>query len=270
MAVSLTEEVFQCNIIKYVKFERGQCFAFCRRNGGLFVVNVALIIAGGVGARMNMSTPKQFFSVKGKPIIIYTLEAFQRNDSIDAIAVVCLEGWEDILLNYSRKYGIDKLRWITKGGDSGFHSLRNGMLLLKENCDPNDVIVIHDAVRPLVTDDIINSNIAGVIQNGTAITVVPTTEALLYSEDNEKSSKVVDRKVVWRTQTPQSLRLSKLIWAHEEAVVRGITDTVATCTLLVELGEDVYFVPGNGTNFKITSKDDVALLEAYLDAGNKK
>ncbi len=232
-------------------------------------MNVALIIAGGVGARMKMDTPKQFISVKGKPIIVYTLEAFQKNESIDAIAVVCLEGWEDILMTYANKYGIDKLKWITKGGDSGFHSLRNGMLLLKENCDPNDVIVIHDAVRPLVTDDIINANIAGVVQNGTAITVIPTTEALLYSEDSEKSSKVVDRKLVWRTQTPQSLRLSKFIWAHEEAIAKGFTDTVATCTLLVELGEEVHFVLGDGTNFKITSKEDIDLLEAYLDAGSK-
>ncbi len=232
-------------------------------------MNIALIIAGGVGARMKTDTPKQFISVKGKPIIVYTLEAFQRNESIDAIAVVCLTGWEDILMTYVKKYGIDKLRWIAPGGSTGFHSLRNGMLLLKENCSHDDIIIIHDAVRPLVSDDIINANIAGVIQNGTAVTVIPTTEALLHSEDGEKSSKVIDRKVVWRTQTPQSLRLSKFIWAHEEALAKGFTDTVATCTLLVELGEEVHFVSGDGTNFKITCKDDIDLLEAYLDASVK-
>lgn len=229
-------------------------------------MNVALIIAGGVGARMQMSTPKQFLSVKGKPVIVYTLEAFQNNNSIDAIAVVCLEGWEDILWSYANKYGLDKLKWVVKGGDSGFHSLRNGMLLLKEKCNPDDIIVIHDAVRPLVSDDIINANIAGVIQNGTAITVVPATEALLYSEDGEKSAEVVDRKLIWRTQTPQSLRLSKFVWAHEEALKKGFTDTVATCTLLIELGEQVHFVYGDGTNFKITSKEDIDLFEAYLNA----
>lgn len=229
-------------------------------------MNIALIIAGGVGARMNMSTPKQFISVKGKPVIVYTLEAFQRNNSIDAIAVVCLEGWEDILRTYVEKYRITKLKWIIRGGDTGFQSLRNGMLLLKENCSGDDVIIIHDAVRPLVSDDIINANIAGVVKNGTAVTVVPATEALLFSEDGEKSASVADRRLIWRTQTPQSLRLSKFIWAHEEAVRRGITDTVATCTLLVELGEEVHFVFGEGTNFKITSKEDIGLMEAYIDA----
>ncbi len=231
-------------------------------------MNVALIIAGGIGARMQMSSPKQFMSVNGKPVIAYTMEAFQRNDSIDVIAVVCLEGWEDILWSYAKKYNISKLKWVTNGGDSGFHSLRNGMLLLKKHCSPDDIILIHDAVRPLVSDDIINANIAGVKQYGTAITVVPATEALLYSEDGEISGKVVDRSLIWRTQTPQSLRLSHFIKAHEEALARGITDTVATCTLLIELGEEVHFVFGEGTNFKITCREDLGLLKAYIDAKN--
>jgi len=229
-------------------------------------MNIGLIIAGGVGARMKTTTPKQFLSVKGKPVIVYTLEAFQKNSSIDAIAVVCLIGWEDILIKYAKKYGIDKLKWITPGGDTGMESLRNGMKVLRDNCDGDDIIVIHDAVRPLISDNIINANIAGVVQFGTAITCVPTTEALLYSEDGETSNKVIDRKFIARTQTPQSLRLNKFIWAHEEAVKRGITDTVATCTLLVDLGETVNFVPGEQTNFKITTSDDIDLMDAFLTA----
>lgn len=227
-------------------------------------MNIGLIIAGGVGARMNNTTPKQFIAVKGKPIIIYTLEAFQRNSLIDFIAVVCLKGWEDILRKYARQYQITKLKWITQGGDTGMESLRKGMQLLQKNCDEEDIIVIHDAVRPLISDDIINANIAGVVEFGTAITSIPSTEALLYSEDKETSEKVVDRNRIWRTQTPQSLRLNKFVWAHEEAIRRGITDTVATCTLLVELGETVHFVLGQGTNFKITTAEDIGLLEAFL------
>lgn len=233
-------------------------------------MNIGLVIAGGVGARMNNTTPKQFIAVKGKPIIIYTLEAFQNNSSIDYIAVVCLKGWEDILRKYALKYNITKLKWITQGGDTGMESLRNGMKILRDNCNEDDIIVIHDAVRPLLSDDIINANIAGVVETGTAITSIPCTEALLYSEDKETSSKVVDRNLIWRTQTPQSLRLSKFIWAHEEAIKRGITDTVATCTLLVELGETVNFVLGQNDNFKITTAEDIGLLEAYLTAREKK
>ena len=230
-------------------------------------MNIGLIIAGGVGARMNSTIPKQFMIVKGKPIIVYTLEAFQRNEQIDAIAVVCLNGWEDILYKYIEKYALTKVKWVTQGGKTGMESLRNGMNLLRKECEQSDIIVIHDAVRPLITDDIINANIAGVIEKGTAITCVPATEALLYSENGMSSSKVVDRDLIMRTQTPQSLRLSKFIWAHEEAQIRGIEDTVATCTLLIELGEEVHFVLGQGTNFKITTVEDLELLNAYISVG---
>lgn len=232
-------------------------------------MNIGLIIAGGVGARMNTTTPKQFIAVKGKPIIIYTLDAFQRNDSIDAIAVVCLSGWEEILWKYVKKYKLNKVKWITQGGETGMESLRNGMQLLKANCNYDDIILIHDAVRPLVSNDIINANIAGVKQNNNAITIVPTTEALLESANGETSSKVVDREIIFRTQTPQSLYLSKFISIHEEAIEKGITNTVATCTLLVELGNKVHFVLGEGTNFKITKKEDIELLEAYLTCMEK-
>lgn len=233
-------------------------------------MNIGLIIAGGVGSRMNSPTPKQFMIVKGKPIIIYTLEAFQNNSSIDCIAVVCLKGWEDILKKYAETYNISKLKWVVTGGNTGMESLRNGMEVLRDNCSEDDIVIIHDAVRPLLSEETINKNIAGVIEFGTAITCIPCTEALLFSTDKDTSNKVVDRDLIWRTQTPQSLRLSKFIWAHEEAKKRGIVDTVATCTLLVELGETVHFVLGKNDNFKITTSEDIGLLNAYLSQRERK
>ncbi|MGN0457690.1 MAG: 2-C-methyl-D-erythritol 4-phosphate cytidylyltransferase [Eubacterium sp.] len=240
------------------------------------VQNVALIIAGGVGSRMKAKIPKQFMRVNNKEVIFYTLEAFQKNRGIDAIVVVCLHGWEDTLKRGAEEYGITKMleqpnNGIVPGGDSGMHSLRNGMLYLKENYDEDSIIVIHDAVRPLISQDIINANIAGVKRHGTAITTVPATEALLQTtpEDPDNSSVVVDRSQIARTQTPQSLRLSKFIWAHEQAVEKGIVDTVATCTLLVELGESVHLILGEGTNFKITTQEDIDLMKAYLAMGYK-
>lgn len=237
-------------------------------------MNVGLIIAGGVGSRMKAKVPKQFMKVEGKEVIFYTLEAFQRNRDIDAIVVVCLNGWQDVLRRGLEEYGITKMlklpnAGIVTGGDSGMHSLRNGMLYLKDNFSPDTIVVIHDAVRPLISQDIISSNIAGVIRHGTAITTVPATEALLQvTKDNpDNSNVVVDRSLIMRTQTPQSLRLDKFIWAHEEAVKRGIEDTVATCTLLVELGESVHLILGEGTNFKITTQEDVDLMRAYLKMG---
>lgn len=237
-------------------------------------MNIGLIIAGGVGARMKAKVPKQFMRVSGKEVIFYTLETFQKNRDIDAIVVVCLKGWRDVLRRGAEEYGITKMlnlpdHGIVLGGDTGMQSLRNGMLYLKEHFSKDSIVVIHDAVRPLVSQDIIAANIAGVIRHGTAITTVPTTEALLKVApgDPDNSSEVVDRNLIMRTQTPQSLRLEKFIWAHEEAVKRGITDTVATCTLLIELGESVHLILGEGTNFKITTQEDVDLMKAYLKMG---
>lgn len=237
-------------------------------------MNIGLIIAGGVGSRMKAKVPKQFMKVEGKEVIFYTLEAFQKNRDIDAIVVVCLHGWEDMLRRGAEEYGITKMlkqpdNGIVKGGDTGMHSLRNGMLYLKEHFDKESIVVIHDAVRPLISQDIITANVAGVKRHGTAITTVPTTEALLQvTEDNmDNSSVVVDRKYIARTQTPQSLTLEKFIWAHEEAIKRDIKDTVATCTLLVELGESVHLILGEGTNFKITTQEDIDLMKAYLKMG---
>lgn len=242
-------------------------------------MNIGLIIAGGVGSRMKAKIPKQFMKVEGKEVIFYTLEAFQKNRDIDGIAVVCLHGWEDVLKRGCEEYGITKMlempnNGIIPGGDSGMHSLRNGMEYLRDNFEKDSIIVIHDAVRPLISQDIITANIVGVIRHGTAITTVPTTEALLQvtPENPDNSSIVVDRSMIARTQTPQSLRLEKFIWAHEEAIARDIKDTVATCTLLVELGESVHLILGEGTNFKITTQEDIDLMKAYLDMwrNNKK
>ena len=236
--------------------------------------NIGLIIAGGVGSRMKAKIPKQFMKVEGKEVIFYTLEAFQKNRDIDGIVVVCLQGWEDNLKRGAEEYGITKMlslpdNGIVPGGDSGMHSLRNGMEYLRAHFAPDSIIVIHDAVRPLISQDIISNNVASVKRHGTAITTVPTTEALLQvTPDNpDNSSVVVDRNLIARTQTPQSLRLEKFIWAHEEAIARGIKDTVATCTLLVELGEEVHLILGEGTNFKITTQEDIDLMKAYLAMG---
>lgn len=237
-------------------------------------VNIGLVIAGGVGARMNAKVPKQFIKIEGKEVVFYTLEAFQKNRDIDAIVVVCLEGWEDILLRGAETYGITKMlnqpnQGVVMGGETGMKSLRNGMEYLKKHYAGDSIVVIHDAVRPLISQNIITANIASVKKYGTAITSVPATEALLKvrADALNDSDVVVDRSLIMRTQTPQSLRLSHFVWAHEQADKRGIRDTVATCTLLVELGETVHLILGEGTNFKLTTQEDIELMRAYLKLG---
>lgn len=226
--------------------------------------NIAMILAGGVGARANMHTPKQFVVIDNKPIIVHTLMVFNRNSQIDEIVVVLLEGWTAVMERYVSEFGLTKVKYMVKGGDTGQESIKNGVDLLKEKYHPEDIILIHDGVRPLVTDEIINANISGVLLNGSAVTVVPATEALLHTKNGITSDSTVNRNTTFRTQTPQSLRLGKLCQLHEEAAKQGIGNSVATCTLMIELGEKVHFAKGNNSNFKITTGADIRLFEAYL------
>lgn len=230
--------------------------------------NIALIVAGGFGTRANLSMPKQFSIVEDKPVLVHTLEIFNRNRQIDEIMVVVLEGWESVVERYIEQFNLNKVKHLVTGGASGQDSIRNGVKLLSQHYHGDDIIIIHDGVRPLVTDEIINSNISGVLLNGTAITVIPATEALLFCDNGETSSRIIDRSTTLRTQTPQSLRLKKLVWAHEEAERRGIENSIATCTLLIELGETIHFAKGVNSNFKITEGSDIRLFDAYLKCKN--
>lgn len=229
-------------------------------------MNIALIIAGGSGQRMNQDIPKQFLNVNDKPVVVYTLEAFQRHPEIDAIAVVCLEGWQEILKAYSRQFNISKLRWVTTGGDSGQESIYNGILLLKEYCSEEDMILVHDAIRPMISQDIISDCISKCRVYGSAVTVIPCVEAVLYSTDHLCGENIVDRSTLMRTQTPQAFFLSKLLWAHEEAAKRGIANSIATCTLMNELGEKVFFSTGSEKNIKLTTIDDIEIFKALLQS----
>ncbi len=227
-------------------------------------MNIALIIAGGSGQRMKQDIPKQFLNVHDKPVIIYTLEAFQKHPNIDRIAVVCLPGWEEILKAYAKQFNITKLNWIFPGGECGQQSLYNGIMGLHKDCNEEDVVVIHDAIRPLVSQEIISENISCCAIHGSAITTIPCAEAMLLTEDKESAEDMIDRNSLARTQTPQSFPLKKLVWAHEEAGKRGITNSIATCTLMVELGEKIYFSSGAERNLKLTTTEDIEIFKALL------
>ncbi len=229
-------------------------------------MNIALIIAGGSGNRMGQDIPKQFMHVDGAPIIIHTMCCFQQHPDIDSIAVVCLHGWETVLQSYANQFSITKLRWIFPGGKSGMESIHNGIYGLRENgCKDEDLVLIHDAVRPLLSQEIISSNIAICKAYGYAVTGIQCREAILKSEDGFSSTTSIPRDTLIRTQTPQTFRLKNIIRAHEEAKERGITDSVASCTLCAELGDrEMHIVPGSEKNIKITTVEDLEIYKALL------
>ena len=229
-------------------------------------MNIALIIAGGVGNRMGQDIPKQFMYIEDCPVVIRTLQAFEKHPQIHTIAVVCLHGWETILQSYANQYGIKKLKHIFPGGDNGQASIRNGIFGLRDKgYDKKDFILIHDAVRPLISQEIISSNIATCLRYGNAITAIRCAEAILESADHHSSTSSIPRDKLFRTQTPQTFTLGDMIEAHEEALIRGITNSVATCTLMVELEKGKLFIaPGEERNIKLTNTEDIELYKSLL------
>ena len=227
-------------------------------------MNIALIIAGGSGQRMNQDIPKQFLNVNDKPVIIYTLEAFQRHPNIDKIEVVCLDGWQEILRAYCKQFGISKLANVVEGGENGQRSIRNGLWDLKEMYDENDLVLIHDAIRPMVSEEIISDAIRVCKKYGNSISVIPCAEAMLKTEDGVSSLEQIPRDNLKRTQTPQTFVLKDIVAAHEEALEKGITNSVASCTLYIELGKKLYFSAGSEKNIKLTTPDDIDIFKSLL------
>lgn len=229
-------------------------------------MNVALIIAGGSGNRMGQDIPKQFMHVDGCPIIIHTMLCFQRHPDIDAIAVVCLKGWETVLQAYANQFSITKLKHIYPGGDTGMASIHNGIYGLKDSgYRDEDLVLIHDSVRPLLSQDIISGNIAICKAYGYAITGIQCREAILESEDGFASTSSIPRDKLIRTQTPQTFRLGNIIQVHEEAKTLQIENSVASCTLIAEVGgREMHIVPGSEKNIKVTTLEDLEILKALM------
>lgn len=227
-------------------------------------MNIALIIAGGVGARMHQNIPKQFLTVEERPVIVYTLEAFQRHSDIDAIAVVCVEGWEHVLQAYANQFNITKLKHIIPGGKNGQDSIRNGVYELEKHYSADDIVLIHDAIRPMVSQEIISDCIVKTKQNGCAIAVIPCAEAMVITDDMETSNEIYPRDNLKRTQTPQGFSIGKICDLHRRALEKGITNSVASVTLMVEMGEKVYFSAGSEKNIKLTTVEDIDIFKALL------
>lgn len=224
---------------------------------------VALLIAGGVGNRMGQSIPKQFLTVNEKPVIVYTMEAFQKHPQVDEICVVCLKGWETVLQAYANQFNITKLKYIVEGGKNGQDSIRNGLFELEKHCKPETVVLIHDGIRPMVSEEIITDCIEVTIKCGNAVSHVPCPEPLMVVNSNF-SATYLDRDSIKRTQTPMGFRLGDICQAHRLALEKGITEATASNTLMMDLGEKVYLSKGSEKNIKLTTVEDLDIFKALL------
>lgn len=229
-------------------------------------MNAAVIIAGGTGHRMGQDIPKQFINVYDKPVLIYTLEGFQKHPQIDAIEVVCIDGWHEVLWAYAKQFGIDKMKWVVSGGDSAQESIRNGVYALEGKCADDDIIIIHDGIRPLIDETVLTDVIMKCQQYGNAVTALPYNEQIFVADDEISTVKYIPRESLRRVSTPQAYCFGKLIKAYREAFSReiGIYGSSYTNTMMVELGERLYFAAGSDKNIKLTTKDDLEMFKAYL------
>lgn len=229
-------------------------------------MNIALIIAGGSGSRMGQDIPKQFINIYEKPILIYTLESFENHPQIDAIEVVCIDGWHDVLRAYAKQFNITKLKWIVSGGASGQESIRNGIFNLENECSDDDIIIVHDGIRPLVDNVVLSDVISKCEKFGNAVTSMPYNEQIFIIDDEISTTKYIPRETLKRVSTPQAYKFSLIDEKYHEAFEKkiGIYGSSYTNTMMVELGVRLYFAAGSDKNIKLTTKDDLELFKAYL------
>lgn len=234
-------------------------------------MNIAVIIAGGSGNRMGQDIPKQFINVNDKPVLIYTLEGFQKHPDIDAIGVVCIDGWEKMVRAYANQFNITKLQWITKGGCSAQESIYNGVKALAGKAAEEDTIIIHDGIRPLVEPFVLTDVIAKAKEFGNAVTSMPYNEQIfVVNEDDElTTTQYIPRETLRRVSTPQAYRYDLLREKYEEAYKTGIgiAGSNYTNTMMVQLGVRLHFAAGSDKNIKLTTKDDLELFKGYLAKG---
>lgn len=225
-------------------------------------MNIALILAGGVDPRFQMAIPKQFVIVDNRPIIVYTLQVFQNHPEIDKIIVSCLHGWKEMVQAYAKQFNITKLVHIVEGGAGAQESSRKGVEWMMENCSEDDLVVVHDAIRPLVTDDLISNSIRCCGEHGMGVAAVRSMDTVMLTQDGITGLENISRDSIRRVQTPQTYRLDYLDTMHKKAVEQGIEHCVDNNSMLARLGETIYFSKGSDFNIKINQVEDVEMFKA--------
>lgn len=231
-------------------------------------MNIGVIFAGGVGSRMHSKdVPKQFLEIHNKPIIIHTLEYFEKNEEIDAVVISCVGEWIPYLEKLLYKYRIEKVKRVVAGGATGQLSIYNGLVAAREVAAGRDaVVLIHDGVRPLISEELLSANIASVKKYGSAITAGKVKETIVVIDEEGTVREVPSRDMARVAKAPQSFRLEDILTAHERAMSEGIDNSIDSCTLMQSYGYQLHMIEGPYENIKITTPDDFYTMRAILDA----
>lgn len=229
-------------------------------------MNVAVILAGGVGSRVGANIPKQFIEICGKPILAYTVEKFQEHPQIDAIEIVCISSYLDYMEEMKNKYSLDKVKWIAEGGSTFQESVMNGINNLRDKLEDDDIVLVHFGASPFVEEEIISDAIRVCRDKGNAISTTPFYVLSGIKDDDTKSSTWIDRDTIACMNSPHAFRYQYVYDLYQKAVETGVINEVEphTTTLMYQMGQTIYFSYGSQMNIKITTKEDLELFEAYV------
>lgn len=227
-------------------------------------MNTALILSAGTDSRFQMDVPKQFVNVNNRPMIVYTLERFQQHPDIDEIVVVCLDGWQEVVRVYGKQFHITKLKAILPGGKNAQQSTYHGLQHIKEQLGmgQGDIVVIHDAIRPMVSEGLITKSMQMCRRCGMGVAATPVMDAIMHTENGKFGFQSINREEIMKIQTPQAFDFAYIWSMHNRAIEEGKTGYWDNTGMLTSLGEKIYFSEGSDLNMKVNTTEDVAMFKA--------
>lgn len=227
-------------------------------------MNSALILSAGTDARFEMNVPKQFVNVNNRPIIVYTMERFQEHPDIDEIVVICLDGWQEMVKAYAKQFHITKLNAVLAGGENAQQSTYYGLRYMQEQrgMGQGDIVVIHDAIRPMVSEDLITKSIGMCRKCKMGVAAVRIMDAVIHTQNGKSGFKSIDRNEIMKIQTPQAFDFEYLWQMHNRAISESKTGFWDNTGMLTGLQEEVYFSEGSDLNMKVNTAEDVAMFKA--------
>ena len=224
---------------------------------------IAIILAGGSGSRIGQEIPKQFIEINGKPILVHTLERFEQHPDIEKYVVVCREGWESVVEDFRPKFGLGKMATIATGGETALQSIRNGVEAA--NCGEDDILVVHEGVRPLVDTAALDNVINDCKTYGGAISAVPLVEHIAFEGDERTDLRYIPRERAFRTITPQAYKYERVKRAFDilDKTGNGANSSFIG-TLMMDIGETVVLSKGSERNIKITDPKDLLYFKMLI------
>lgn len=231
-------------------------------------MNTAIILAGGVGSRMGVDRPKQFLMVREKPIISYCFDIFQNHSEIDKIVVVVSEEWQGFVEEYAQKFGVTKLCGYAPAGKTRQHSIYNGLKCIEQNAPDTDIVIVHEAARPLVSDQIISDCIKGATEFDGAMPVISVKDTVYQSKDGKKIGQLLKRSELFAGQAPESFKFRKYLDIHNEVSDEEIASTAGSSEIAYRHGMEISMVKGSERNLKITTIEDLETFESILKGVN--